>query len=428
MFIVLPNSLKLRFPLLLFLLLLLSGCNSQTSSASNAQKTPVPPETITEFSVPNVQKTPVPPGTITEFSVPVSNNHTTFGGAIVGPDGNIWFTQRDVIWRLSLNGRLTRFSFMKSSNQVSYYSSESGGSLFVGPDSKLWFDESNGQIANISLNGMITEFPLPSKVSNMGVGAVAGPDGNIWSIDPTNNFIEKFSPRDPSATLITFPFPLNLGKLDPLIGLIVGPDHNLWFTLAGPQNQLGRITPNGMITLFSSPGTLSGGIGPIFVGPDHNLWFMLGNSQDRLGRITLNGTITTFAFPEIPSNGNISLLIIGPDDNFWFTNPIDDKIVRFSPTNPEKTATEFSLPASDNGSAGHPSASPGSITVGPDGNLWFTEFLGHKIGRIDTNGTITEFPLPMILEEPYRIFTGPDDNLWFTEANTYKIGRITSGK
>src|SRR5262249_36967893 len=35
------------------------------------------------------------------------------------------------------------------------------------------------------------------------------------------------------------------------------------------------------------------------------------------------------------------------------------------------------------------------ITVGPDGNLWFTERTGNKIGRITRTGVITgEFPVP----------------------------------
>src|SRR5262249_23331445 len=34
---------------------------------------------------------------------------------------------------------------------------------------------------------------------------------------------------------------------------------------------------------------------------------------------------------------------------------------------------------------------PFGITAGPDGNLWFTEQIGDKIGRITPSGTVTEF-------------------------------------
>ena len=40
------------------------------------------------------------------------------------------------------------------------------------------------------------------------------------------------------------------------------------------------------------------------------------------------------------------------------------------------------------------SAEAGRITMGPDGALWFTETSADRIGRITTDGQITEFPLP----------------------------------
>jgi streptogramin lyase len=74
---------------------------------------------------------------------------------------------------------------------------------------------------------------------------------------------------------------------------------------------------------------------------------------------------------------------------------------------------------------------PMGITAGPDGNLWFAEFQGNKIGRITTAGLVTgEFPLPTNYGSsfgcaPEGITAGPDGNLWFTERAGNKIGRIT---
>jgi virginiamycin B lyase len=67
---------------------------------------------------------------------------------------------------------------------------------------------------------------------------------------------------------------------------------------------------------------------------------------------------------------------------------------------------------------------PAGITIGPDGNLWFTEYEGHQIGRMTLDGTVTEFPVPTAGNVPYGIVTGPDGNLWFTESRGNKIGRI----
>jgi virginiamycin B lyase len=67
-----------------------------------------------------------------------------------------------------------------------------------------------------------------------------------------------------------------------------------------------------------------------------------------------------------------------------------------------------------------------AITAGPDGNLWFTETDGHRIGRITTAGVVTEFSAG-ITGPPFNITSGPDGNLWFTEAaNSSRLGRITT--
>src|SRR5260221_9244856 len=48
------------------------------------------------------------------------------------------------------------------------------------------------------------------------------------------------------------------------------------------------------------------------------------------------------------------------------------------------TITEFS-----NGIT--PGSALSDIAAGPDGNLWFTEHAGNRIGRITPTGTVTQF-------------------------------------
>lgn len=71
---------------------------------------------------------------------------------------------------------------------------------------------------------------------------------------------------------------------------------------------------------------------------------------------------------------------------------------------------------------------PAGITRGPDGNLWFTEAVGNKIGRITPSGAVTAFPLDYAIGlnvRPVGITVGPDGALWFA-METNKIGRITT--
>ena len=61
-----------------------------------------------------------------------------------------------------------------------------------------------------------------------------------------------------------------------------------------------------------------------------------------------------------------------------------------------------------------------SLTAGPDGNLWFTEYTpdpeAGMIGRITPTGTVTKFSAGITGNHPRDITAGPDGNLWFTES------------
>jgi virginiamycin B lyase len=46
------------------------------------------------------------------------------------------------------------------------------------------------------------------------------------------------------------------------------------------------------------------------------------------------------------------------------------------------------------------------ITLGPNGNLWFTEQAPGRIGQITTDGTVTEFALPNRSSRPTAITAG----------------------
>jgi uncharacterized repeat protein (TIGR01451 family) len=128
--------------------------------------------------------------------------------------------------------------------------------------------------------------------------------------------------------------------------------------------------------------------------------------------------ITTFSIPTLHSRPQG--ITVGPDGNLWFTESAVGRIGRITSAG---AVTEFTLP--------NLFSKPWQITTGPDGNLWFSENEGHSIGQITTSGTITEFPLPPINNDDQvsiAITTGPDGNLWFTVSGgdgSVGIGRIT---
>ncbi|HTV92224.1 MAG TPA: virginiamycin B lyase, partial [Verrucomicrobiae bacterium] len=56
------------------------------------------------------------------------------------------------------------------------------------------------------------------------------------------------------------------------------------------------------------------------------------------------------------------------------------------------------------------------------GALWFADAGNNKIGRITTAGVATEYTIPSGGASPVGITVGPDGNIWFTEAGTGYIG------
>jgi ELWxxDGT repeat protein len=132
-------------------------------------------------------------------------------------------------------------------------------------------------------------------------------------------------------------------------------------------------------------------------------------------------TINEFAVPSVSASP--AGMTVGPDGNLWFTES-SGKIGRMTTTG---VLSEFSLPSN----APNAAIEPGAITVGPDGNLWFTEDVpgvGAAIGRITPTGVVTEFAVPGTGPADLRgITAGPDGNIWFTQYHLdLGSGHITS--
>jgi virginiamycin B lyase len=212
---------------------------------------------------------------------------------------------------------------------------------------------------------------------------------------PVNTFVGKMS-------VFHVPTPYSLPGT-----ITVGPDGNLWFPAIAssnfgtnrPSGAIGRMTPAGMLSIFTLP-TLNSYPRQITVGPDGNLWFTAAQGSGHV--------------------------VYGVDTPPKFSETLGE-IGRITPAG---KFGRFSLPSSQ--------AYPDGITSGPDGNLWFTETVNRgskssisKIGRISPSGTITEFPLSMLADSARYITAGPDGNLWFTIQSSKgsnavcKIGRMT---
>jgi streptogramin lyase len=126
------------------------------------------------------------------------------------------------------------------------------------------------------------------------------------------------------------------------------------------------------------------------------------------------GIITEFTVPTAGGEPVFGIAA-GPDGNLWFTEFSGDKIGRITLGG---TFAEFPLASG---------AVPTGIVTGPDGNLWFAEVGASKIGKMTTRGTlVNEYPTPTSASGPLGIAAGPDGNLWFAEIDANNVAKITT--
>lgn len=186
---------------------------------------------------------------------------------------------------------------------------------------------------------------------------------------------------------------------------VLGPDGNLWWTSAGGAFAL---QPDGTTVRHNAPADI--GFGVLVPGAGGRLWFTLF-SQKQIG----------YFEPEIDSYRvfpahaiSPSSLTLGPDGNMWYSNYLGAPLVRISL---DGTQTDFPSPA----------GSLLGLAAGPDGALWFSASNPGQVGRIDstTGAVLDTFPLPAG-SGAENIVAGPDGNLWFVSGQAGRIGRVTT--
>ena len=145
-------------------------------------------------------------------------------------------------------------------------------------------------------------------------------------------------------------------------------------------------------------------------GPDGNMWFTRVGPQSSgvIGKMNMSGVFT-----EYPYEGTPGLITAGSDGAMWFTEP--RTIGRITMAG---IITQYHIP--------YNRATPTGITNGPDGNVWFADIDKPFIAKITPLGVITYYFIPKPNPRcPYGITSGPDGNIWYTDFCANKIGRVT---
>jgi streptogramin lyase len=109
-------------------------------------------------------------------------------------------------------------------------------------------------------------------------------------------------------------------------------------------------------------------------------------------------------------------ITMGADGNFWFTLQNSNEVARITPRGEISYFTTPSL------------SEPAFITLGADGNIWFAEGSSGAIASVTPEGVVTEHQFSFF-GVSVGITTGSDDNIWFTDQTDHAVWRydVSSG-
>lgn len=181
--------------------------------------------------------------------------------------------------------------------------------------------------------------------------------------------------------------------------IVTGSDKNIWYTDYNGQNLI-QMKVAGTTKVF--PLTYNAGThfypGNMTVGADGKFYIGSNNASGIIGVAKTTGAFSTVAIPsgDYSYNGRLTL---GPDGNVWFTEL--KHIAKISTTG---KVTEFAYPD------GNQSNYYGAIATGPDGDIWATEYNQPYIDDVDPDtGAITVYSMPCAL---IGLVSAPDGNLY----------------
>ena len=130
----------------------------------------------------------------------------------------------------------------------------------------------------------------------------------------------------------------------------------------------------------------------IAVAPDGSVWFG-EQALPGVGHLYANGTLVEYRWPfqytSVLSGSFIGFTFIWGialwNGCVWASDQAGSQLVALEPATGRISTVKLNV-----------GAFPYTLTVGPDDSLWFTEIFASKIGRVDNQFQLHEYPLPVL--------------------------------
>jgi len=313
-------------------------------------------------------------------------------------------------------------------NEYPLNSGHAGPTAMVAAGGLMWYLNSTTSLSSISPSGVSTDYsilPTGETGANLNVqrnALAADASGNVWFAGCDYNstpgvmlygYVNAYTGMQATFknTSELCAFSINTVAIGQPVVDAAG---NIWIDMLSSYTHASSLAQFNASGVQISGWSLTGGTQQwksIVAGPNNSLW-AVDSHNNKIDQLTLSPTTdkitgqTVYSPTGVPGN-----ITVGPDGNLWFTES-GNAIASMTPTG---VFTYFGLPSGSQADY---------LTNGPDNAVWFTDSTTNSVGRISIAGNVTEYPITTTSASPMGITMGPDNALWFTESAMSKIGRV----
>jgi virginiamycin B lyase len=150
-----------------------------------------------------------------------------------------------------------------------------------------------------------------------------------------------------------------------------------------------------------------------------NVWFVVENETAIAVLAPENNTLRVYPLPESSRLGLMTWGVAVDNSRglVWFTDVISNSVWSFDIASSK--FQEFKIPIVN--------CFPYDLVLDRQGDVWFTELYGNRIGEIMTNGSLIQFSVPNS-GEPVGITIDNSGQIWFSLPNSQEIGSLFQGR
>ena len=248
----------------------------------------------------------------------------------------------------------------------------------------------------------MTHFKLPFSRTAGIHSVIPAADGKVWFVETAMGKIAQLDPATKEINEYQSP-PLADGR-KPGAHTIRVDERGLVWTSGGPV--ITMFDPKTRdFRHFDVPATYAN-----TVGHNGDQWFTSFRADGVIARISKDGVLAKF---QPPTKGKPQRLDLDPEGNVWFSERQGNKIGRFDPKT--ETFKEFALPG--------PEASPYAIGVHKDGSIWYSSHEQDTLGRLDPKtGEVIEYPYPHAEISMREFYLDRKGRMWYASSANNKIG------